>query len=177
MGHTANVALAADVSRIGADYKTLHSIELAASGRTLYKSVTPEEGLFLTNDGGLGQCWFNEHEATVGGSAVLAGGAGSVNQSRAAGYSTSGSATEIAQLVDVNGCSASNFYVIPFANDAQKSNGIQGALAMKNLNSLTLTVTTKCQDTKNYVLTAYIRYYQAIATESNSGRIQVSISN
>ena len=50
-------------------------------------------------------------------------------------------------------------------------------IAMKNLNSVTLRVKLKHQITKNYTLTCYVRYYQAIATESNSGRIQVSISN
>lgn len=175
-GHTANVALIDEISRVGADFKTLHTIELAASGRTLYKTTTPEEGKFLTNYHGHGQCWLGHEVQNVGGNAILDGANGSVEQSTAGNFG-SGLATEPAQFVDVNGCSATNFYVIPFANDSQKSNGIQGALALKNLNSLTLTVTTKCKAAKNYVLTAYVRYYQAIATESNSGRIQVSISN
>ncbi len=173
--HFAQGAYQSEISRVGADLKTLDEIELTSSGRTLYKSKTDVEGILLTNDGGEGSAWFNGQDVTVGGDHTTATTA--VFATNAAKSTASGIACERAEMVDVNGCSATNFYVIPFCNDAYKGNGIQGALAMKNLNSVTLRVKLKAVNAKPYVLQAYIRYYQAIATESNSGRIQVSISN
>ena len=173
--HFVQGAFQSEISRVGADLKTLDEIELTSSGRTLYKSKTDIEGILLTNDGGEGNAWFNGQDATIGGTHVV--NATAVHGTNAAKATASGVACERAEMVDVNGCSATNFYVIPFCNDAYKGNGIQGALAMKNLNSVTLRVKLKHKQNANYVLTAYIRYYQAIATESNSGRIQVSISN
>ena len=169
-------AAGSEISRVGSDFKTLDEIELTSSGRTLYKSKTHAEGLFLSNDGGHGANWFGQQEAYVGG-AMTALSTGAPATSATTASAVRSIATEEGALRDINGCSATNFYVIPFANDAYKSNGIQGALALKNLNSLSLRVKLKHKAGVNYVLTAYVRYYQAIATESNSGRIQVSISN
>ncbi len=167
-----------DCSVYGNDFKTIHELELSSSGRTLYKAGSDIEALALTNNEGAGNPWFDLAESSLGGTFTATTANGGAAHANATGQQSIGlGVLERASMVDINGASKCNFYVIPFCNDCYKTNGINGALAMKNLNSVTLRVKTRHVDGKNYVLSCYVRYYQAIATESNSGRIQVSISN
>ena len=95
-----------------------------------------------------------------------------------------------------------SWYVITFANNSCDTSKIAGCSAFKNLNSVQLEVepqdgpglATSSGDAVDvgaggqvnftfpnatqvqYTLTAYVRYYQAIATSAQSGRISISLS-
>ena len=91
------------------------------------------------------------------------------------------------------------FYNICFANDACDTSKIAGCCAFKNLNSCklqidimdtqnmkTLNVTGQTgppvvvedlEKTYQYTVHCFVRYYQAISTSANSGRIQISLSS
>ena len=73
----------------------------------------------------------------------------------------------------------SQFAVIPFANSVCDTSKIAGCCAFKNLNSVKLEVipNNPTHATDAYVATAYVRYYQAIATSAQSGRISISLSS
>ena len=74
-----------------------------------------------------------------------------------------------------------NIYVINFANDGKDTSKINGCAALKNLNSLKLEVTPQgpagTAQQANYTLKCYVRFYQAIATSAQSGRISISLSS
>jgi len=74
-----------------------------------------------------------------------------------------------------------NIYVINFANDGKDTSKINGCAALKNLNSLKLEVTPQgppgTAPQANYTLKCYVRFYQAIATSAQSGRISISLSS
>lgn len=148
------VANGRGVSRPGQDLVQIDEITITSAGRELYKSTTHEEGLFLTNTDKRGSCWF------------------SLDQHRHVG--------ESADLADVNGCSATNMYVIPFGDD-DNVDAIRGCLSMKNLNSvkLKLKMNNLCGNhttDSRYKICVYVRKYSALSIESNSGRVSVAVS-
>lgn len=148
------VANGRGVSRPGQDLVQIDEITITSAGRELYKSTTHEEGLFLTNTDKRGSCWF------------------SLDQHRHVG--------EASDLADVNGCSATNMYVIPFGDD-DNVDAIRGCLSMKNLNSvkLKLKMNNLCGNhttDSRYKVCVYVRKYSALSIESNSGRVSVAVS-
>lgn len=73
---------------------------------------------------------------------------------------------------------ADKFYVIPFGNLLRDTSAIKGCCALKNLNSLELEVDIVGAGNNHiYELKAYCRFYQATATQSNTGRISISLSS
>ena len=73
---------------------------------------------------------------------------------------------------------ADKFYVIPFGNLLRDTSAIKGCCALKNLNSLELEVDiVGAAANQEYELKAYCRFYQATATQSNTGRISISLSS
>lgn len=73
---------------------------------------------------------------------------------------------------------ADKIYVIPFGNLLRDTSAIKGCCALKNLNSLELEVDIAgAVDGHDYELKAYCRFYQATATQSNTGRISISLSS
>ena len=69
-------------------------------------------------------------------------------------------------------------YVIPFGNLLRDTSATKGCVALKNLNSLELEVDiVGAADTHEYELKSYCRFYQATATQSNTGRISISLSS
>ena len=69
-------------------------------------------------------------------------------------------------------------YVIPFGNLLRDTSAIKGCVALKNLNSLELEVDIiGAANGHDYELKAYCRFYQATATQSNTGRISISLSS
>ena len=148
------VATGRGVSRPGQDLVQIDEITITSAGRELYKSTTHEEGLFITNTDKRGACWF------------------SLDQNRLVG--------ESADLADINGCSATNMYVIPFGDD-DNTDAIRGCLSMKNLNSVKVKLKmnnlcgTHTTDSR-YRISVYVRKYSALSIESNSGRVSVAVS-
>jgi hypothetical protein len=73
---------------------------------------------------------------------------------------------------------ADKIYVIPFGNLLRDTSAIKGCCALKNLNSLELEVDIAgAANGQDYELKAYCRFYQATATQSNTGRISISLSS
>ncbi len=147
-------------SRVGSDLLALQTLKLSSSGRVLYEAKNLVEGLLLGN---------NHHSKWWDDSA---GGLATKDET-----AKSRDPSEWVEMQDPNTCSNTNFYVIPFANNPNVTNGINGALACKNLNSIQVEAEMKTTNAKNYELMVYLRFYKAIATESRSGRLQVSVSN
>ena len=82
--------------------------------------------------------------------------------------------------VMTDGRGDNQFYVIPFGNSACDTSKIAGCCAFKNLNSVLLEVVPNDdagEINHPYIVTAYVRYYQAIATSAQSGRISISLSS
>jgi hypothetical protein len=135
----------------------VRKIKLTSAGRVIYETKTQIESLLLgSNDAYMGYHAEDLEEALV----------------------SSGERSHNA------------FYLISFANDTCDTSKIAGCCAFKNLNSCRLQVYP--MDTENLVTTAtaagataeykytvrcFVRYYQAIATSANSGRIQISLSS
>ena len=147
-------------ARVGNDLLAVQALRLTSSGRTLYEAKNHVEGALLGN---------NHHSKWWDDSAGGLGVVGETKKSR--------DPSEWAEMQNPDTCSNTNFYVIPFANNPNVTNGINGCLALKNLNSCQVEAEVKTTDTHAYEMNVYLRYYKAIATESSSGRMQVSVSN
>lgn len=147
-------------ARVGSDLLAIQALRLTSSGRTLYEAKNHVEGALLGN---------NHHSKWWDDSA---GGLVSVGETK-----KSRDPSEWAEMQNPDTCSNTNYYVIPFANNPNVTNGINGCLALKNLNSCQVEAEVKTTTTHAYEMNVYLRYYKAIATESSSGRMQVSVSN
>ena len=135
----------------------VRKIRLTSAGRVIYETKTQIESLLLgSNDAYMGYHAEDLEEALV----------------------SSGERSHNA------------FYLISFANDTCDTSKIAGCCAFKNLNSCRLQVYP--MDTENmvtdpnaagetaeykYTVRCFVRYYQAISTSANSGRIQISLSS
>ena len=86
------------------------------------------------------------------------------------------SMTELALTQDANSCNDSNFYWIPFC-DKPNANAFSGALSLKGLSTIDVSVTFPAIDTKTYVVKVYTIYHQITSVDANSGRLIQSISS
>lgn len=140
------------ISRYGADFHEIDEIYLRSGGRIIWESRSVEEGNFLADLNSGGQLFHDCAEAGF-------------MYEKDVGYN------------DANGNSAVNFYVINFADDQKVSNSIEGCLAQKSLNNLTLEIkATGCGNAKEWELVCTTINYQIVSTESASGRLQISLS-
>ena len=83
---------------------------------------------------------------------------------------------EVAHEEDVAHASPYNLYYVNFAN-SHLTTAIKGALALRNLNSITCELTFPSISGEKYVATAHLRHYVARSIDGASGAISAALSN
>lgn len=83
---------------------------------------------------------------------------------------------EVAHEEDVAHASPYNLYYVNFAN-SHLTTAIKGALALRNLNSITCEITFPSISGEKYNATAHLRHYVAHSIDGGSGAVSTALSN
>lgn len=89
---------------------------------------------------------------------------------------TAGSNQEINSMLDKNGCSDANIYMIPFS-EMPNANALTGSLALKGLSTIDVELTWLSVSGVTYDVKVYTNYQGITSTETSSGRLISSVSS
>ena len=87
-----------------------------------------------------------------------------------------GKGDDVLQIVDKNGCSDNNIYMIPFSLKPN-ANELTSALSLRGLSTLDIEVEFDAVVGVSYDCKVITHYAQIISTETTSGRLIASTSN